>query len=191
MEERTKSSGNISKLTELVELLDKTFDLAKRGYTYLRDVKFYQEYPQGTKPEDLRLPAITYRIDEKNPTQEKRPRHREQLPNESMDDHTISISGQTYDCLVVFDVWGTGNREVDEIADQFEEFMTTFTGIFMEAGVGKITYRGLKTDDLVNWKDQVTHRIIRYSVTLESIYVTSQKNIEEIRIKVLDLSEEI
>ncbi len=198
MTDRTKSTGNTYTLTQIARLLKDMFDFYKRGNDTLKHVEFYQEYPYGTNPEDLNLPAITYRIDRRDPSGENtfgsanrglreiKPRQRETIPDPNNPKYVLTISAQRYECTVQFDVWATTNLTADEVADEFERFMKTIQGILMDYGIQNIYYRGLKTDEIVTWKDQVTHRIIQYLFLTEDIYIISDKTIEDIRIYVND-----
>ncbi len=199
MPPRTKASSNVYTLKQIVDLLGRIFDFYKRSDDTLRDVTFYQEYPQGTSPEDLELPSITFRIKQRDPSGENsfgsankglreiKPRQRESTPDENHPGYTINILAQRYECIVQFDVWATTNLTADTVADAFERFMKTVQGILMDEGLQNIYYRGLKTDAMVTWKDQVTHRIIEYLFLTEDIYHISEKEIEDIIIHIKDI----
>ena len=205
--ERTKFDNNISTIRELGDLLEQIFDVAKGGYQELKNVTFYKAYPSGTKPDDLIHPCITYGIKRKTPmvnpkgltarTSEedlrtstrvssgnlggyRRPQQMEEFPDPENEGHTITISMQRHVYNIRFDVWTTSNEVADIITEEFEEFMHTYTGILMNRGISKLIYAGTESDEIMDWKDELIHRIIKFEVIMENIYVTSSKNIEEV-----------
>ncbi len=197
--DRLKASGNVYTLRELANLFKEMFDIVKGSNDVLNGVEFYQEYPQGTPPEDLKLPAITFRLGDRKPIEaranvftphyrhrpaEIKPRYREDFPDPNNPGYVIVINGQIYQNEVRFDVWSTSNRQADIIADEFERFIKNYTGILMNRGIQQIIYSGMKTDEAVNWRDTVTHRIITYELRTEEITVISSKTIEEINFNI-------
>jgi len=189
----TKASEGIYRPSGIARLLKEMFDFYKNSNQILQGVEFYQEYPQGTSPEDLKLPAITFHLERKDPSGENtfgaankglkeiKPRHREAVDDPNNPSYKLEFWGQRYELIVQFDVWATTNITADEVAHELEQFIHTVQGILMDRGIQNIYFRGSKIDKMVKWKDQVTHRTIEYLFLIEQVFRRSEKTIEEIR----------
>ncbi len=178
----TRARGNVYTLRQIIDLFKEIFEIAKGSNEHLAHVEFYQEYPQGTTPEELTLPAITVRVANRTPTMEKKQRRRDEQHDPNNPGYIIITDGQWYDNDIRFDVWSRSNKQADYIADEFERFVKFHTGILMERGLQNIYYDGMETDETVNWRDTVTHRIVKYKLRTEEITIIPTKTLEQINI---------
>ena len=183
----TKANNNTYRLSDIAKLFERIFNIAKGSYDYLRDVEFYQEYPYGMDPQELKLPAITYRVGPRLPSMEIKPRQREEHPDPNNPGYMLITTAQRYETKIYFDVWTANNKRqssADNITDAFESFMKVYQGVIMSEGIGNIYYQGMRPSRVNNWKDEVAHRSIAYLLITEDIYTMSTKTFEEIRVHV-------
>lgn len=151
---------------------------------------FCEAFPNGLDPQNVKLPAITYMFKSKVPgvvgkdTREIKPRYREtyDLPqdnNTSAD--KVSIYAQVFDYELVFEVWEENNSRLTELAERFEDFMMTYSGYFMQKGVGQVIFsRMLNGYESKMWRDNLVCRHYTYLVRLEKQVVVPQYVIKEI-----------
>lgn len=139
---------------------------------------FCEAFPNGTDPSNVKLPAITYSLEEmvpgvisKDGTREIKPRHRHQYRVEgSMGPQTVDIYGRIFDCKVVFEVWEKNNTKATKLAKKFMDFMDMYTGYIKSQGVKEIIlekYNNKTSGE--KWRDNVVCRSIQYFVRLESL----------------------
>jgi len=188
MTERLKSSTASFTFLEVGRLIEKSFNLYKKSNPILKDVTFYREYPLGQDPQKLQLPAVTYKIENKTSAREIKPRQREQVIDPNNEGYILQIKGKRYNGTVKFDIWSNKNFQADEIADAFEIFVDSFTGYFKEQGLIEIIYDGSYNASSNNLHDSLVNIYLRYSLTLEQQYIISTKTIEDIKIKLTNIS---
>lgn len=137
---------------------------------------FCEAFPNGTDPNNVKLPAITYTMKSKKPglvgksTYEIKPRYRESYVETDGDEghqRAVTVYGQIFDCLIVFEVWEETNTKVDEMAKQFEDFMRAFTGYFKQQGVGELLFVEMKNEREGQMRDPLMCRHYKYMVRLE------------------------
>lgn len=145
---------------------------------------FMQAFPNGTDPQSVNMPIITYHSKGKRPgavgksTQEIKPRFRQYHKE---DGETVHVYAQTFDIHVVFNVWAGTNTEVDKLAEKFEDFMMTFTGYFLQNGVQQLIFLE-QTDatEEVSIRDEAVVRSFKYLLRLEKHLEVTTGNITEI-----------
>lgn len=187
---RLKSEEASFTFIEVGKLVEKAFNLYKNSVPTLKDVTFYREYPLGTDPKKLQLPAVTYRIENKRTMAgaEIKPRQREQITDPNNEGYILQIKGKRYDGSVRFDIWSNQNFQADDIADEFEKFIDAFVGYFKEQGLVQIIYEGSYNSTAEDYRDSLIHIYVKYRIVLEQQYIISTKTIEDIKIKLQKLT---
>lgn len=137
---------------------------------------FCEAFPNGTDPQNVDPPIITYSIVSKVPgivgnagTQEAKPRFRQgfkQVDGETTRE-VINVHSQIFDYHIRFDVWEENNTKLSQLADRFEDFMMMFTGYFMQQGVSQIRFLEMRSGSTSSLKDQASCRHFLYLVRLE------------------------
>ena len=172
-------------LKDLLQTIERTLNLA--WGTNWGD--FTKAYPTKSDPNTLNLPIITHRVKEKVPStmgshKELKPRVRSQFKTDK--DH-ITIWGQRFDCVLEFGMWGRGDSQVADLAERFEEFMLTYSGIFKEMGIVEIVY--IKTTDEQppnSWRVNLDSRHMYFHVVVEKLTPVSNNTLQSIRLKILN-----
>lgn len=160
---------------------------------------FTQAFPNGTDPQNVKMPVITYLLKEKRPgivgnnrTQEIKPRFRQEVDNsESFEGgpRVLNIFSQMFDHDVVFEVWEENNAKADELATRFEEFMTIYKGYFMQNGVGNIIFDHMNNlEESPPWRENIVVRKFRYLVRLEKHTVVPSDVIDKVTASVVPVN---
>lgn len=76
------------------------------------EVTFTSAWPQGTEVKE-RLPAITYKVVNREPAKAIKPILRETLPDEDFPGQHVEIYGQTFDVVMEFSIWSERSYESD------------------------------------------------------------------------------
>lgn len=159
--------------------------------------KFTKAYPSFSDANELNTPIITYRLVQKTPGvvgahKEIKPRVRAQYKvGDSDSEEVITVFGQRFDCIVQFEVWASNDSVVSDYADEFEDFMLTYTGILKEMGIIEVIYLGTTDEPSPNaWRVDLQSRSIKYHVVIDKLTPVSSKTIENIRLKLQILGEE-
>jgi len=174
-----------NKLSESVASPNSDVDAARSP------VKMYRAYPANLDT-SVNLPAITYMFIKKTISEmrEHRPRIRETFENTSDPDNKIIVTGQRFDYYVVFETWADTQHQVEDITEQLEEFITTYTSMFKQQGVVDIRFEetslrrtvGVLPNYLENKRTMSTY----YKVTIEKLNRHDVKTIEKITFKILE-----
>lgn len=151
---------------------------------------FCEAFPNGTDPQTVKFPVITYMLKAKTPgtigkgeTREIKPRYREfQVNDEEFGGpRLMNVFAQVFDCEVVFECWEENNAKVGVLAERFEDFMMTYRGYFMENGVGQIIFQTMNNNsDNASFKDGIVCRKFSYLVRLEKHVVVPSDVIEKV-----------
>lgn len=138
---------------------------------------FCEAFPNGTDPENVKLPMITYILEDMVPgqigrdgTREIKPRHRETIFPEDDPSVSIDIYGRIFDTTVVFEVWEENNVKAGKLAQKFMDFMDMYTGFIKSQGVKEIIFQKFSNNTaLVSTKDNSVCRRIQYFVRFEHL----------------------
>lgn len=178
-------------LKSFFETIDKTISIAW-GNNW---GTFTKAYPSESESKSIKTPIITYRTSEKTPSQmgqvkeiKPRIRHQFSIPETG---EAYQIWGQRFDCIVEFGVWADNDSKAEEYAEFFEEFMTTYCGLFKENGIIEIIH--LKTVDEMHphsWRVDFSSRHVIYHVIIDKKIPVSLATIEEVRVKLKNLKED-
>jgi hypothetical protein len=113
-----------------------------------KGVQFIHAYPvkDGENIESIQSPIIDYIVFRKHPSdmgseKEIKPRIRVINRDPNNPQQTSTVFAQRFTYIVDFGIWGTDWDEVEELQEQFEEFMLTYAGMFKELGVSELIYQ--------------------------------------------------
>lgn len=151
---------------------------------------FQEASPATPNKADTTLPIITYKLSKLLPGQddprnrEIKPRFREQIPlevKEKDDPDFLNVYGQKMTYLILFDIWGTTNKEADNLSKYFRDFMFTYTKILQKKGCGQVLFKGLESKETnLDW---TAIRELTYTMELEDIILVPSNALESIMVK--------
>lgn len=129
----------------------------------------------------VKYPMMTYSLQNRRPfTNEPKPRLREQIVNK--DGELYVINGQRFENTIVFTVYTQEDPELAEaIIELFEEFMSTYTGVFKRLGVSEFVYvRRLPDSEQTRQDQDMETRAVAYMMTEERNTQMKVERLEEI-----------
>lgn len=180
MSDRFKSDGLLS-FDELMDLINKTINTAW-GESW---GDFQAVFPKVTDEDNIEFPIITYDYPEKSPYSEKKPRVRERFADPDHPDENVTIWGQMYKYKIHFRVWSDEPQKLNDLVDRFEQFMHTYTGFFMKAGIGQTIYVGtFSNEPILTTRDPMYSKTVVYESILERQWVARSYVLNEIQTKV-------
>jgi len=110
-----------------------------------------------------------------------RPIFREELEDEDNPGYKKLTFGYWYDNMVEFKCYGRTNKEADDRALWFENFMTNYLWFFRYSGVQRVLYLGRGEETSVEADGYTMFgRSIKFFVRTEEISVVSEKAIEQV-----------
>lgn len=132
---------------------------------------------------------ITYKLIERVPKGELKPREREAF-TEKDGDRFGEVYGQKFKCYVQFNIFGQTAEEAEKILDMFEEILFSYTGYFKKNGVNEIIFDKQFTDDYYKiYRQKFSIRNLRYYVEIEKLRVIFKEKIQEIQALLSDEEE--
>ena len=97
----------------------------------------------------------------------------------------VEVSAQAFDNLVQYNIWARSNYEVEELTEWFEDYMDTYRGMFLEAGIVQLVFdRRVRDDTLVQMKNSYHVRSVLYYVRTERVRIRSIRPIKRIDLKI-------
>lgn len=151
---------------------------------------FCEAFPNGTNPENVKLPVITYTLANmvpgvigKNGTREIKARHRATYFNEPNDGspRAVDVYGRIFDCKVVFEIWEENNTKATALATRFMDFMDMYTGYIKSQGVKEAIFERYSNEAMFDsWRDNVVSRSLEYFVRLEHLNEVPSDVIEKV-----------
>lgn len=148
---------------------------------------FIHANPLATETKTLNPPIITYLISQKSPAQvgsvqQIKPGVRTSgLSQESQ--RKATLFAQRFLYTIEFNVWESSWEKALEHGENFEDFMSTYTGLFKELGVSEIIYIGA-TEEMAkpSWRtDLVAYKTV-YEVYIEKHIPVLNKTINSIQV---------
>lgn len=134
--------------------------------------------------EKLEHPYILYKVIERKPKLELKPRQMENII-EDIDDKgnrrfgTVWAQRQT--CIVQFDVVAQDYETANKVMSTFEETMFSYSGYFKNKGVAELLFSKYFTDvNLDKYRQEFSVRSIQYSVEIEKLITVFDTTIEDI-----------
>lgn len=173
MRERLRAESNIN-FDQMTTLIHQLIVVAW-GKEW--DGLFYHAYPSGTDPTNVKMPAITYQLDEMTPAvvgsndvREIKPRLRDSVPADDNGEGGADVYGQLFECTVRFECWDEGNAKATKLAMEFIDFMNTFKGYLMSQGANSIIFKKMYNPaGEYQLRDDAASRVLEYSVRLEHV----------------------
>ncbi len=133
----------------------------------------------------LNHPVITYKVISRKPKNEYKPIVRENTNecDEFNEQREGVILGQTFDCIVQFNIFAAENRLANKVMEKFEEIILTYTGYLKEQGVRELYFKEETTDsEYNNFRETLSVRNLNYYVQIEKLTVIFNHRIDDILI---------
>jgi hypothetical protein len=137
---------------------------------------FCEAFPNGTDPQNVKPPIITYKLVEMRPgqigrdgTREMKARHRETIFPEDDQATAIEVFGRIFDATVVFEIWEESNTKASKVATRFIDFLDMYTGYIKSQGVKELIFQRFSNDTNSAWKDDIVSRRVEYFVRFEHL----------------------
>lgn len=134
----------------------------------------------------LEQPSILYKVIERIPLKELKPRPMEEV-TEDKDDETNRrhgmIFGYRQKCILQFDIVASDCATANEVMNTFEEAMCTYTGFFKSKGVNEMHFLKHFTDEnLNNYRQDLSVRSLQYYVEIQKLITVFDSTIDDIDI---------
>lgn len=126
---------------------------------------------------------ISYKVRNRVPSKEYKPIAREEIIecDEKNEQRKGMIFGQTFDCIVQFNVFSTENKLANQVMEKFEELMIQYAGYFKKQGVRDLYFKEQVTDsEYNNFRETLSVRNIRYYVQVEKLMVIFNRRINDV-----------
>jgi len=169
-------------LFDFIKMLDKVITLTMDDLK----VKFIPDEGKGVylgTDQILNEPMITYKVIERKPKGELKPRFREDFKEVDLDGNSRigEIFGQKFKCHLQFNIFASVYTTAEQVMERFEEAITTYTGYFKKNGVAEIFFDSQLTDEAYEMARQsLSIRNIRYYVEVEKLTVIMRESIKAI-----------
>lgn len=169
-------------LFDFIKMVDKIITLTMEDL----NVKFIPDEGKGIylgTDQSLNFPMMTYKLIERKPKGELKPRYREEFKEVDLDGHTRigEIYGQKFKCHIQFNIFASVYTTAEQVMERFEEAITTYTGFFKKNGVGEVLFDKQLTDETYEMARQsLSIRNIRYYVEIEKLTVIMRESIKAI-----------
>jgi hypothetical protein len=180
---------SIIRLKDFISLLKTTYD-AVHGASWGRFIHAYPVEQEKERFKSLDPPIITYSLGRKQRSQmgsrePLKPVVREVYPDPSNPKMVSTVFRQRYDHVLDFGFWESDWPGVDDLAEDFEDFMMIYTGVFKEQGIIEIIYdqsadetRGTSN----KWRTDLVSRHTTYLVQLDKDIIVPNQTIETIQV---------
>lgn len=188
---RLKANKNAT-LDDFIEMVGKVvtvYDGNAEGKNYNIDFQFDEGIRIKTDPEmPINNPYITYKVIERVPDKELKPRERESIYLEDTgnknDMRPARIYGQKFKCIVQFDIIASEYKQASEVMNIFEDIIFSYTHYFKKNGVGEILFKKHYTDSTYDiYRDTVSVRSLQYYIEIEKQFVMFDDIIENVNVQ--------
>lgn len=177
-----QKSNKSASMYELIEMIDKIVTLTMPNTKFIPDEGKVTELDSMS---NFDCSIITYKIIERIPKKEIKPRVRETIiEKDKLNESRIGeVYGQKFKCLIQFNVFASVYKEAEEVMEKFEELIITYAGFFKENGVAEIFFEKHLTDDYyAKLRETLSIRNLIYYVEIEKLTVIFKEKIKEIEI---------
>lgn len=171
-------------LFDFIKMIDKITSLTMKDI----DVEFIPDEGKViylSNDQKLDKPLITYKLKERKPKGELKPRFRENFI-ENKDPELVRVGeiyGQKFKCLIQFDIFANTYELSEQILNRFEDMMLSYAGYFKRNGISEIVFQQQYTDDSIkSMRQTLSIRSICYYVEIEKITVIMRESIKDINI---------
>lgn len=130
-------------------------------------------------------PYISYKVISRKPSNEYKPVIREEVNECDLysEQRGGAIFGQTFDCILQFNIFAAESAVADEIMEKFEELILNYTGYLKNEGVAEIYFKEQITDsDYNNFRETLSVKNIRYYVKIDKLMVIFNRRLDDIDI---------
>lgn len=177
---RAKKSANLDDLIEMIaKLVSKTM---KETNTQFIPDEGGRILADTTKT--LNNPYIFYKVIERTPKGELKPRERELITETSADEKTNRqgrIFGQKFKCLLQFNIVASEYSTANKVMTDFEDLMLNYTYYFKRNGVAELLFHKHFTDkDLDIFRQTISVRSLQYYCEVEKLTAVFESDIENI-----------
>ena len=170
-------------LFDFIKMVDKLISLTMKDIIFIPDEGKVIQLDAMKK---IEKPIISYRVKDREPKNELKPRIRESITetNYSSEDGRLGeVWGQKFKCIVQFNIFASVYSEAEEVMEKFEELITSYTGFFKKNGVAEIFFYKHYTDQIhETLRETLSVRNLCYYVEIEKLTVIFREKIKEIEI---------
>lgn len=169
-------------LFDFIKMLDKVISMTMDDL----NVKFIPDEGKGVylgTDQVLDQPMITYKLIERKPKGELKPRFREDFKETDLDGNVRigEVFGQKFKCHIQFNIFASVYTTAEQVMERLEDAITTYAGYFKKNGVGEIIFDSQLTDEAYEMARQsLSIRNLRYYVEIEKLTVIMRESIKEI-----------
>lgn len=154
--------------------------LKKLGVIFVPDEGGVIKDPHNT----LEHPVILYKVIDRVPAMELKPRALEQVTEDDNDDinrrHGI-IYGHKQKCTIQFDIVACDYKTANQVMTTFEEMMFTYSGYYKSKGLAEIYFLKHFTDkNLDNYRQDLSVRSLQYYVEIQKLITVFDTTIDNI-----------
>lgn len=139
-----------------------------------------------SKAEKLDHNVITYKVVTRRSKDEIKPRIRQEVAEKTLDkeDERLGfISGHAFKSVIQFNIFSKSYSEADNIMEEFELLMETYSGFFKRNGIKEIYFEEQLTDQHYDiYREILSVRNIQYYVETERLSVIFNEKVKEIEI---------
>lgn len=176
--------GNAS-LNDLIEMIQRIVRIT------MKDLKVEFLPDEGMIPilhpeQPLNHPCIAYKVINRKPHIEKKPRVRQYITEDSYieeEGRPGEIRGQKFKSVIQFNIFASVYADANKVMDNFEEMMLSYSYFFKKKGITDIFFDEQLTDESLNiYRQSASIRSLRYVVYTEKLHVLFRNNIEEVDI---------
>lgn len=134
--------------------------------------------------EPIDSPFISFKLINRIPKGELKPRMRQNIKEEIIDkdeERIGEIYGQKFKCLVQFNIFSSVYETAEQVMERFEELIFTYTGFFKKNGVAEVIFNQQITDSSYDiFRQTLSVRNLQYYIEIEKLTVLFKEKIKEI-----------
>lgn len=164
----------------VAEIVSKT--LKKHNAIFIPDEGGIIKDPHAT----LEHPTILYKVVERKPVFELKPRPTEEIIENEHDEISRRfgmIYSQRQACTLQFDIVASDYLDANAVMNTFEEAMFTYTGYFKSKGVFEMYFERHLTDkNLDNYRQDLSVRSLQYHVEILKLITVFDSTIDDITV---------
>lgn len=144
--------------------------------------KFGPEYPKDHK---IDAPFIAYKVRSRVPTRAHGIKNRfvEKVRAQDETGHEINLFSKHFDCEIQFDIFHQTARDANKLVDEFEDFLTMYTGEIKRGGIQEFVFlEQLEDDHDFRWRENYYVRSLVYFARIQKITPIPIYTVDEITI---------
>lgn len=181
----TKAAKSAS-LDDFIEMADKmvTKTMGDLQVFFMPDD---QNQALRDQAEKINHPYITYKVVNREPAGELKPRIREEIfekGHDPKDNRQGEVWGQKFTCDVQFNIFASEYKTAQRVMKRFEENMFKYQYFFMKNGVQQLLFkRQFEDKNYAIFRENISVRSLLYTVSIENLIVGFNTEIEDISIQ--------